>query len=91
MVAVSSKTVAASIRSRQKVWPRCRGRCRIWPGHLQRLRGSDGGTGSACIVEGKFACRQHADFCNLVEGTLAVDIEGLDVFNRVVKQIQPVG
>ncbi len=43
------------------------------------------------VVHREFAGRQQADFRHRIDGALGIDVEGLDAFDLVVEQVEPVG
>ncbi len=46
---------------------------------------------AALVVHREFARRQQADFRHRIDGALGIDVEGLDAFDLVVEQVEPVG
>jgi hypothetical protein len=47
--------------------------------------------GAPLVVHREFAGRQQANFRHRIDGALGVDVEGLDAFDFVVEQVEPVG
>ena len=47
--------------------------------------------GAALVVERELARWQQADFRHWIDGALGVHVEGLDAFDFIVEQVEPVG
>ena len=85
------RTAVASIRYRPTACrPRCRGRCPISPVTLEDF--------AEALAKNGYGRRRRAGtrapaangFRYRVEGTLAIDVEGLDALHFIAEQVEPV-